>query len=449
MTMPAPSAQPINKGHTRQNWFIQSKETLLYIVTRILQRNITQVASSLTFTTILALVPLLAVVLSLFTAFPLFDDFRAALQDFLTSKLMPEAVSTTVMDYLNQFAAKASSLTAVGSLFLIVTSIMLMSTIDQAFNDIWYVSEKRPIMQRVLVYWAILSLGPILAGASLWASAVLARESLGHIAHLSFIASFALSYIPFVLTALAFTALYVYVPNRKVLWRDAFVGGVFSTLALEILKTGFAFYLTQFPTYTLIYGAFATLPIFLMWVYVSWLIILVGASLVAILPNFRRRTWHTTQHAGASFLNALAVLDLLWKQRTAVPRGLNLAQMSVQLHRDPNDLSALLGTLKTEGYVVNTIENENEDERWVLSCDPALTPLAPLIDVLLIDRNEADTPVTQTLIALINLSVANPALTLKTLFAEPEQLKELSQRLEEQLFTRSNPVGVTTHAQSQ
>ena len=447
MTMPAPSAQPIYKGPTRQNWFNQSKETLLFIVTRILQRNITQVASSLTFTTILALVPLLAVVLSLFTAFPLFDDFRGALQDFLTSKLMPEAVSSTVMEYLNQFAAKASSLTAVGSLFLIVTSIMLMSTIDQVFNDIWYVSQKRPIMQRVLVYWAILSLGPILAGASLWASAVLASESLGHITHLTVVASFALSYVPFILTALAFTALYVYVPNRQVLWRDAFVGGVFTTLALEILKNGFAFYLTKFPTYTLIYGAFATLPIFLMWVYVSWLIILVGASLVAILPNFRRRTWQAPTHAGANFLNALDVLNLLWKHRAAVPNGLNISQISVQLHRDPNHLSALLCTLKTEGYVVNTIENG--DERWVLSCDPAITPLAPLVDALLIDRNEAATPVTQTLIGLLNLSVANPAFTLKTLFAEPEHIQELSQRLEEQLFARSNTLGVTTHAQSQ
>ncbi|AQS50690.1 hypothetical protein PAEH1_02455 [Paenalcaligenes hominis] len=447
MTTPEPSAQPTRKHTSHTAWLTQSVDTLLFIVTRILQRNITQVASSLTFTTILAIVPLLAVVLSLFTAFPLFDDFRAALQEFLSSTLMPAAVSSTVMENLNQFAAKASSLTAVGSLFLIVTSIMLMSTIDQTFNDIWYVTEKRPLMHRVLVYWAILSLGPILAGASIWASTVLAQDSLGHISTLSFLSSFALSYIPFILTALAFSALFAYVPNRRILWRDAFVGGVFTTFALEILKSGFAFYLKQFPTYTLIYGAFATVPIFLMWVYLSWLVVLVGASLVAILPNLRRRAWATSNHAGAPFLNALSVLELLWQQRNAVPSGLNLHQISLQLRRDPASLHELLKSLKKDGYVVNTIENE--DERWVLSCDPAITPLAPLVDALLIDRAQADTPVAHSIVSLIDLTVANPDLTLESLFSEPKQLKKLSQYLEHHVFTRSNPLGVTTHAESQ
>lgn len=447
MTTPAPRAQPTKNNPLNPTWLQQSSEVLVFIVTRVMQRNITQVASSLTFTTILALVPLLAVVLSLFTAFPLFDDFRAALQDFLSSKLMPTAVSSTVMDYLNQFASKASSLTAVGSLFLIVTSIMLMSTIDQTFNDIWYVAEKRPLMQRVLVYWAILSLGPILAGASIWASTILARDSLGHISTLSFLSTFALSYIPFLLTALAFTALFVYVPNRRVLWRDAFVGGVFATFSLEVLKTGFAFYLKQFPTYTLIYGAFATVPIFLMWVYLSWLVILVGASLVAILPSLRRRSWNTTDYCGANFLNAISLLSLLWQSRTEVPSGLNLHQITLHLKQDPSKLNNLLKTLKTKGYVVNTLDKE--DERWVLSCDPAITPVGPLIDLLLLDRNQADTVVTRTLVNLLDLTIANPALYLKTLFTEPERIKKISQQLEQQLFDRSNTLGVTTHAESQ
>lgn len=448
MTTPAPSAQPAKKkGLTHKAWFKQTKDTLLFIVTRILQRNITQVASSLTFTTILALVPLLAVVLSLFTAFPLFEDFRSALHDFLSSKLMPEAVSSTAMDYLNQFAAKASGLTAVGSLFLFVTSITLMSTIDKAFNDIWYVTEIRPLMQRVLVYWAILSLGPILAGASLWASSVLARESLGYVTHLSFLASFALAYIPFVLTTLAFTALFVYVPNRRVLWRDAFVGGVFTTLMLEILKTGFAFYVKQFPTYTVIYGTFATVPIFLMWMYLSWLVVLIGASIVAILPTFRRRSWHHANYSGANFIHALSILHLLWKHRTAVPQGLSLNQISFELELDPHHLDTLLNTLKTKGYVVNTMDKA--EERWLLSCDPTIAPIAPLVDTLLLDRSQADDKAVQALVSLLNLSIANPALTLHTLFTEPEQLQQLSQHLKEKLFATSNTLGVTSHAQSQ
>src|SRR5690606_22582326 len=164
------------------------------------EKKLTQVASSLTFTTVLAIVPLLAVVLALFTAFPLFAEFRMALEGFLTSNLMPPSVSDNVMLYLNKFDAKPSGLTAIGSLFLIVTSIMLLMTIDEAFNDIWQVERQRPLRQRMLVYWAIISLGPILTGASLWATSVVARESIGRVSDLPSGFSLALSLIPLVIT---------------------------------------------------------------------------------------------------------------------------------------------------------------------------------------------------------------------------------------------------------
>lgn len=426
-------------------WWDKTKESFLFILKRLIQRNLTQVASSLTFTTILAIVPLLAVVLALFTAFPLFNDFKDALQGFLTSNLMPAIVSENIMEYLNEFAAKASSLTAIGSLFLIVTSIMLISTIDETFNAIWLVSEKRPLGQRILVYWAIISLGPIVVGASLWASSVLTQESLGYIGNLSTAASFALSYIPFILTAFAFSSLFVYVPNRKVLWRDAFVGGVATTFTLEVLKQGFAFYLTQFPTYTLIYGTFAIVPIFLMWIYLSWVVVLLGASLVAILPNLRKRKLVTSDHAGAKYINALSLLALLWEKRANLPNGLNIDEISHTLKRDPADLLTLLQTLKDQGYVVNTAEKE--DERWVLSCDPDITPLSPLADLLLIDRKFADTAIAQSMIELINATVANPALTLRTLLTNPDKIESLSHKIQQQAPITTQDQGVN-YAQS-
>src|SRR5690625_577797 len=254
-----------------------------HLAQHLAQRNLTQTASSLTFTSILAMVPLLTVVLSIFTAFPIFQDFQVYLEEFLTSKLMPDAVSANVMEYLNEFAAKAASLTAIGSIFLFVTSVMLMSTIDKAFNDIWLVDEQRPLGHRILVYWAIVTMGPLVIGASLWASSVLARASLGYVQGLPLFASFILTVVPLLLTAVAFAALFVYVPNRKVLWKDALLGGLITSIVLELLRTGFAFYITKFPTYTLIYGAFATVPIFLMWVYISWIVVLSGATSVAIL----------------------------------------------------------------------------------------------------------------------------------------------------------------------
>lgn len=430
---------PTSEHELEASWWQNTKDSTAFIVKRLLQRNLTQIASSLTFTTILAIVPLLAVVLSLFTAFPLFNDFREALQGFLSSNLMPAAVSENVMEYLNQFAAKASSLTAIGSLFLIVTSIMLISTIDKTFNDIWYVSEQRPLAQRILIYWAIISLGPIVAGASIWASTVLAQESFGHIGALSSLASFALSYVPFLLTSLAFTALFVYVPNRQVLWRDAAVGGVATTFALELLKQGFAFYLTQFPTYTLIYGAFATLPIFLMWMYLSWLMVLLGASLVAILPSLRRRNWVSNDHAGAQYINALSVLSLLWQKRNQ-HMGLNVDELSNTLKRDPSQLSQLLQVLKQSGYVVNTLQNE--EEKWVLACDPSITPVTPLVDLLLVDRKQADTQTAQDMISLISATVAHPAITLRLLLSKPDKIQTIAKQIEQEMLAATQHQGV-------
>src|SRR5690606_24473827 len=206
------------------------------------EKKLMQVAASLTFTTVLAIVPLLAVVLALFTAFPLFDDFRMALQNFLTSNLMPPSVSDNVMLYLNQFAASASGLTAIGSLFLIVTSVSLIMTIDEAFNSIWQVERQRPLKQRVLVYWAIVSLGPILTGASLWATGMLPAASFGEVSNLPAALQLALSIVPVLLVGLAFTLLFVGVPNRQVLWRDAALGGFLTAIILGLVRTGFAIY---------------------------------------------------------------------------------------------------------------------------------------------------------------------------------------------------------------
>ncbi|MGO1767538.1 MAG: YihY family inner membrane protein, partial [Advenella sp.] len=161
----------------------------MFGIQRLLRDKLTQVASSLTFTTVLAIVPMLAVILSLFTAFPLFTDFKVSLEEFLTHNLMPETVSETIMSYLNMFAQQASKLTAIGVGFLIVTSIMLMMTIDEVLNDIWNVTRRRPIGQRILVYWAILSLGPIFLGASLWTSSYIAQEQLGLVTQFSVIKS--------------------------------------------------------------------------------------------------------------------------------------------------------------------------------------------------------------------------------------------------------------------
>lgn len=375
-------------------------------------RKLTRVASSLTFTTVLAIVPLLAVILALFTAFPLFAEFRQALEAFLGESLLPPSVSDTIMRYLNQFAAQASGLTAVGGGFLVVTSIMLIMTIDQAFNEIWNVARQRPLRQRLLVYWAIISLGPILTGASLWASSVLARESLGYIGNLPEGLGLLLNVVPFLLSVLGFTALFVFVPNCRVLWRDALAGGLGTAIILTLMKAAFTWYLTKFPSYTVIYGAFATLPIFLLWIYLSWLVVLLGATVASLLPALRLHRWALLRHPGAQIIDALGILRVLWRARDTLPPGRSPGFLEKHLRVHPDALHDILATLRELGYAVPTSDNE----LWVLACDPHRATLGPLTDRLLLDRSQPGLRSTMADALAITLQGQPP--TLEALFRQ-------------------------------
>lgn len=359
---------------------------LRFAVSRADDENLGQVAASLTFTTVLALVPLLTVAFALFTAFPLFGQFQQALNEFLLQSLMPPSVAENIMDHLNQFAFQASRLSAIGGVFLGVTAISLIMTIDKTFNDIWHVTRQRPLLQRVLVYWAVLSLGPLLLGGSLWATSFLARESLGMVGDVSDTGTMLLSVLPALLSAVGCTALFMVVPNRKVEWRDALAGGFGTALVLESMKAAFAWYLTQFPTYTVVYGAFATLPIFLLWIFMSWLLVLFGASVAASLPLIRMGRLDTERRAGAAFVDALGVLAALSAARGTVPPGYSTRFLGEQLRLSHDEVLEVLEALAAIGYVARI--GEGAKERWAMVCDPHAVTLAPVFDRLLLDRNQ-------------------------------------------------------------
>ncbi|NYT64969.1 YihY family inner membrane protein [Alcaligenaceae bacterium] len=396
------------------------KKVVHYALQRAGEKQLTQVASSLTFTTVLGIVPLLAVVLSLFTAFPLFAEFRVALENFLSGSLMPPAVSENIMEYLNLFASKASGLTAIGSLALIVTSVMLIMTIDEAFNNIWQVTKQRPLSRRILVYWAIISLGPILAGGSLWATSILANESLNRVGELPASLNIALSIVPLIVTGLGFTALFIGVPNRNVAWKDALIGGLGTAIVLEAMRLGFAYYLVRFPSYTIIYGAFATLPIFLLWIYMSWLAILLGATVAATLPDIRQRRWALHHYAGASFVDAVLVLEALWRTQALAMPGLSLANLEGQLQMHQDDLRDVLKTLKQLGYVVDT--QDEKSDMWVLACDQREATLDALVDAMIIDRKQPGLQEQPLLLRALASSLKYPGMPLKSLFETPGTL---------------------------
>jgi membrane protein len=252
---------------------------------RARQERLPQVAGSLTFTTLLAIVPLLVVSFALFTRFPIFGRFEAALEELLFKSLLPAEIARTVLKTLHQFAANAGGLTWAGSLFLLVTALAMLLTVENAFNQIWNVKRSRPIWKRVGLYLLLLAVAPPALGVSLWATSYVLGISMGWIGPLPPSAAFVLHLGPVALGWAGLACLFYFVPNTKVRRRDAILGGLIASVALELGKRGFATYLLKIPTYKAVYGAFAVFPVFLLWVYFSWLVTLAAALLAA---NLRR-----------------------------------------------------------------------------------------------------------------------------------------------------------------
>lgn len=234
---------------------------LRYVAVRLQEDRCTQMAASLTFTTLLSLVPLITIALTLFSAFPVFNDYSTHIKDFILSNMMPETGGKLISRYMEQFAESASRLTQVGIVFLAFTSMLMMLTIDNAFNMIWRVSRPRSLLQRILVYWAVLTLAPLLVGGSLSLTSWLAGLSAGYVQQMPALSIDVLKVIPVILTTAAFTLLFRVVPNRYVPMRHAILGGVIAAAAFETMNQAFAFYISHFPTYKLVYGAFASVPI--------------------------------------------------------------------------------------------------------------------------------------------------------------------------------------------
>ena len=257
------------------------------IARRFTQDRCTQIAASLTFTTLLSLVPLITIALTLFSAFPVFADFSAQIKNFFLTNMMPETGGRLISQYMEQFAASASKLTAVGVIFLGLTAMLMMLTIDNAFNTIWRVSRPRTLLLRVLTYWAVLTLAPLLVGASLSMTSWLVGVSSGYAKAIPAFGVVLLKIVPVLLTTSAFTLLFKVVPNRYVPLNHAVIGGTVAALVFEFMNRSFALYVANFPTYTLVYGAFASIPIFLLWIYLSWLVVLIGALIAASLSNWR------------------------------------------------------------------------------------------------------------------------------------------------------------------
>ncbi|TWI58589.1 membrane protein [Pseudomonas duriflava] len=330
-----------------------------FLVKRFMNDRAPNNAAALTYTTLFAVVPMMTVTFAMVSAIPAFQGTEEQIQVFIFRNFVP-STGETLEQHLRGFIEQARHLTWIGVALLAVTSITMLITIEKTFNDIWRVTQPRRGISSFLLYWAILSLGPLLLGAGFAVSTYLTSLSLlsGRYAVLGVAVLF--KFMPLIFSMAAFTLLYAAVPNTRVPLKHALIGGVFTAVLFEAAKSLFGLYVIFFPGYKLIYGAFATIPLFLVWIYVSWLIVLFGAELVCNLSSSK----HWRRDPLPTSLVLLGVLRVfLDRQQTGA--SLDLPSLQKSGWRLPGEeWQAILDFLEREKLVCHT-----SGGGWVLCRD--------------------------------------------------------------------------------
>ncbi len=320
-----------------------------------------ETAGALSYTTLFALVPLTVAVFSILTSLPVFTGWRDTLTDFVFRNFVP-AAGDAVQKYVLEFAGNASKLTGIGIFILLLSALMMMSSIEERFNRIWRVTTRRSTVSRFMMYWAALTLGPILIVAGLTLTSYLAAlPLLGAVSSGVELKRHLLGALPFAVSVAGLFALYALVPNRRVSKRAAATGALLAAILFEIAKWAFASYVRSVPSYREIYGALSVVPIFLVWIYLSWAIVLLGASISASLGAFDYRPREARLPEGAEFIGLMHLLGhFVAAQRaggTLNERGL----LERETFISDDLLQRYLGDLHDAGMIRRT-----DDDDWVM-----------------------------------------------------------------------------------
>ncbi|MCL5255477.1 MAG: virulence factor BrkB family protein [Gammaproteobacteria bacterium] len=258
---------------------------LKHFIKRCADDRINIMAGHLTYVSLLSLVPLVAVIFAMFAAFPMFEEMRRSVEEAILANLIPTS-GEAIQEYLNRFVGNANQMTVIGAIFLFVVAIMMINAIDKAMNTIWRAHNKRRLIISLAIYWMVITLGPLLVGTGIGLSSYLLSIAAFADEYVGGLRNTLLAMFPFFMSLMAFMLLYVMVPNKVVRFRHAIWGAAVAAFLFEMAKRGFAMYLQYFPSYELIYGAMATIPILIVWIYLSWNIILIGAELSVSIEEF-------------------------------------------------------------------------------------------------------------------------------------------------------------------
>jgi membrane protein len=350
-----------------------------YTVNRFLDDNALQLAGSLTYTTLLSLVPAAVVGFATLAGVPAFAPLREAILEAVFTNLLPSAMDALRGEF-DRFSENAGKLGLAGLIGMMVTAVLTLSAIEGAFNTIWRAREKRGLASRLAIYWAFLTLGPLLFGASISLTSLVFTT-----ARSAGIDGFAPAWLrpaafaPPAIAWIGFAWLYFTLPNRAVHLVHALIGGAVAALLFEGLKRGFAWYIVTFPTYQAIYGALAIVPILLVWTYLAWTVTLFGAVVTASLPEWRHRARLgavSTEGPAPKLVVALALLAAL-RQAARDGRQMKRSELTGASDAPPEIEDVVLDKLQATRFVARTGR-----DRWMLSRDLATVTLYQLLDAL-------------------------------------------------------------------
>ncbi|MDO6387431.1 MULTISPECIES: YihY family inner membrane protein [unclassified Uliginosibacterium] len=341
--------------------------------------RVMQTAGALTYTTLLSLVPMLTVVLLVMRQFSPFMKLGEGMRGFLLQNLLPEKAGKVVATYALQFSEKASSLTIVGTVFLVVTAIMLFATIDRTISSIWLIRRPRPWYVRIPIYWLALTLGPVIFAVGVAATGDLMHASLGMMDNP---AGWLRKFADRAATALLLSALFVFlfhvVPNRRLKFWHGLAGGLVAGVGVVLVQRLFGFYLAKLPNFTLIYGTFSVLPIFLIWVYLSWLVILLGATVAAVLPAFGMRSRLLPLSPAGRVVAVMRLAQALVAAQD-IGQAAEVDQLAAACRMTPGQTEQMLEDMRLAGWTVRT-----EDGAWMLCVAGEALQLGELISCLVI-----------------------------------------------------------------
>lgn len=344
-----------------------------YLLRRFVEDNCPKNAAALTYTTLFAVVPVMTVTYAMLAAIPAFNHVGGQIEGFIFDNFVP-STGAALRDYLGEFSQQARQLTGVGVAFLGVTAFLMLVNIEKSFNAIWRIRQPRRGLSSFLLYWAVLSLGPLLLGAGFVVTTYLASLSfLTGDAVLASVWKQLLGWIPLLLSIAAFTLIFVAVPNTRVRLKHGLAGGVLVALLFEGAKACFALYVALFPSFQLIYGAFATFPLFLLWIYVSWMIILFGAELVCNLGN--SAAW---QRSAYPWVVSLLALLRIFMHAQKDGRVVDLPLVDATGWAMPEDLWLDL----TEWMEERRLIARAQQGGYVLSRDPEQMDMSELLEEL-------------------------------------------------------------------